>query len=205
MLSKDIEKRISGKGRQGGSMNIRFSGFSNSLQSLNRRQSLTNILLNKQNVGQSGKKDLFVRSTTYDAGTYTISAGQRRKMIPGSVLAAMNNDISKVRKQGDINNAKEGMLCVRFVDQSKAVIKGMKDKINWGGIISPEGDLMLNGYIPYIYGNLFEYADFQDAWQKGFAKGWEIIQKDETLQNVKNIIDLQKLFKEKGFVKKRYE
>lgn len=32
MLSKDIEKRISGKGRQGGSMNIRFSGFSNSLQ-----------------------------------------------------------------------------------------------------------------------------------------------------------------------------
>lgn len=49
------------------------------------------------------------------------------------------------------------------------------------------------------------YADFQDAWQKGFAKGWEIIQKDETLQNVKNIIDLQKLFKEKGFVKKRYE
>lgn len=40
---------------------------------------------------------------------------------------------------------------------------------------------------------------------KGFAKGWEIIQKDETLQNVKNIIDLQKLFKEKGFVKKRYE
>ena len=57
MLSKDIEKRISGKGRQGGSMNIRFSGFSNSLQSLNRRQSLTNILLNKQNVGQSGKKD----------------------------------------------------------------------------------------------------------------------------------------------------
>ena len=83
-------------------MNIRFSGFSNSLQSLNRRQSLTNILLNKQNVGQSGKKDLFVRSTTYDAGTYTISAGQRRKMIPGSVLAAMNNDISKVRKQGDI-------------------------------------------------------------------------------------------------------
>ena len=102
LLSKDIEKRISGKGRQGGSMNIRFSGFSNSLQSLNRRQSLTNILLNKQNVGQSGKKDLFVRSTTYDAGTYTISAGQRRKMIPGSVLAAMNNDISKVRKQGDI-------------------------------------------------------------------------------------------------------
>lgn len=92
-MSKDIEKRISGKGRQGGSMNIRFSGFSNSLQSLNRRQSLTNILLNKQNVGQSGKKDLFVRSTTYDAGTYTISAGQRRKMIPGSVLAAMNNDI----------------------------------------------------------------------------------------------------------------
>ena len=59
-------------------------------------------MLNKQNVGQSGKKDLFVRSTTYDAGTYTISAGQRRKMIPGSVLAAMNNDISKVRKQGDI-------------------------------------------------------------------------------------------------------
>ena len=59
-MSKDIEKRISGKGRQGGSMNIRFSGFSNSLQSLNRRQSLTNILLNKQNVGQSGKKDLFV-------------------------------------------------------------------------------------------------------------------------------------------------
>ena len=62
-------------------MNIRFSGFSNSLQSLNRRQSLTNILLNKQNVGQSGKKDLFVRSTTYDAGTYTISAG-----IPGGAL-----------------------------------------------------------------------------------------------------------------------
>ena len=117
----------------------------------------------------------------------------------------IQKEIERVTKKYAINNAKEGMLCVRFVDQSKAVIKGMKDKINWGGIISPEGDLMLNGYIPYIYGNLFEYADFQDAWQNGFAKGWEIIQKDETLQNVKNIIDLQKLFKEKGFVKKRYE
>lgn len=117
----------------------------------------------------------------------------------------IQKEIERVTKKYAINNAKEGMLCVRFVHQSKAVIKGMKDKINWGGIISPEGDLMLNGYIPYIYGNLFEYADFQDAWQKGFAKGWKIIQKDETLQNVKNIIDLQKLFKEKGFVKKRYE
>ena len=27
---------------------------------------------------------------------------KEEKMIPGSVLAAMNNDISKVRKQGDI-------------------------------------------------------------------------------------------------------
>ena len=61
MLSKDIEKRISGKGRQGGSMNIRFSGFSNSLQSLNRRQSLTNILLNKQNVGQSWQRQMCIR------------------------------------------------------------------------------------------------------------------------------------------------
>ena len=83
-------------------MNVNFFPFSNSLQILGRRQSLANIMCNQQSVTQSRKKDLFVRSTTYDAGTYTISAGQRRKMIPGSVLAAMNNDISKVRKQGDI-------------------------------------------------------------------------------------------------------
>ena len=130
---------------------------------------------------------------------------QYMERIEKMSIKEIQKEIERVTKKYAINNAKEGMLCVRFVDQSKAVIKGMKDKINWGGIISPEGDLMLNGYIPYIYGNLFEYADFQDAWQKGFAKGWEIIQKDETLQNVKNIIDLQKLFKEKGFVKKRYE
>ena len=120
-MSKDIEKRISGKGRQGGSMNIRFSGFSNSLQSLNRRQSLTNILLNKQNVGQSGKKDLFVRSTTYDAGTYTISAGQRRKMIPGSVLAAMNNDISKPCRKNQLQKNTNNKLLTLQRKKNKMV------------------------------------------------------------------------------------
>ena len=38
----------------------------------------------------------------YDTGIYTASAGKRNKMISNSILSAMNNDISKVRKQGDI-------------------------------------------------------------------------------------------------------
>lgn len=156
MLSKDIEKRISGKGRQGGSMNIRFSGFSNSLQSLNRRQSLTNILLNKQNVGQSGKKDLFVRSTTYDAGTYTISAGQRRKMIPGSVLAAMNNDISKVRKQGDIYECGGTFFTAEQIPKiSGACLNEIKAEDN---II----DFGKNKYFKYVSGDGQEHCLYTD-------------------------------------------
>ena len=72
-------------------MNVNFFPFSNSLQILGRRQSLA-----------SRKKDLFVRNTMYDTGIYTASAGKRNKMISNSILSAMNNDISKVRKQGDI-------------------------------------------------------------------------------------------------------
>lgn len=61
-----------------------------------------NIMCNQQSVTQSRKKDLFVRNTMYDTGIYTASAGKRNKMISNSILSAMNNDISKVRKQGDI-------------------------------------------------------------------------------------------------------
>ena len=83
-------------------MNVNFFPFSNSLQILGRRQSLANIMCNQQSVTQSRKKDLFVRNTMYDTGIYTASAGKRNKMISNSILSAMNNDISKVRKQGDI-------------------------------------------------------------------------------------------------------
>ena len=137
-------------------MNIRFSGFSNSLQSLNRRQSLTNILLNKQNVGQSGKKDLFVRSTTYDAGTYTISAGQRRKMIPGSVLAAMNNDISKVRKQGDIYECGGTFFTAEQIPKiSGACLNEIKAEDN---II----DFGKNKYFKYVSGDGQEHCLYTD-------------------------------------------
>ena len=73
-------------------MNVNFFPFSNSLQILGRRQSLANIMCNQQ----------IVRNTMYDTGIYTASAGKRNKMISNSILSAMNNDISKVRKQGDI-------------------------------------------------------------------------------------------------------
>ena len=88
--------------RKSDAMNVNFFPFSNSLQILGRRQSLANIMCNQQSVTQSRKKDLFVRNTMYDTGIYTASAGKRNKMISNSILSAMNNDISKVRKQGDI-------------------------------------------------------------------------------------------------------
>mgnify|MGYP004482377959 CR=1 FL=1 len=93
---------LSDKESKGDAMNVNFFPFSNSLQILGRRQSLANIMCNQQSVTQSRKKDLFVRNTMYDTGIYTASAGKRNKMISNSILSAMNNDISKVRKQGDI-------------------------------------------------------------------------------------------------------
>lgn len=59
-------------------------------------------MLDKQNIAKSEKKDLFVRSIAYDAGIYTNVAGKRKNVIPNSLLSAMNNDISKISKQGDM-------------------------------------------------------------------------------------------------------
>lgn len=117
----------------------------------------------------------------------------------------LKSEVSRVVSELSSNENANEILCVRYVDQSRAVIKGIKTGMNWGGIISPEGDLQLSGYIPYIYGNLFDYANFKEAWDQGFCIGWKKLQRDKGLTQIKDVMDLQKVFKEKGFKRYRYE
>lgn len=83
-------------------MNIRTFNTNVPLRSLNRGQSMVNTSINKQTVAQGVKSDLFVKSMTHDNGIYTNPARQRKNMISSNILSAINNDISKVRKQGDM-------------------------------------------------------------------------------------------------------
>jgi len=82
-------------------MNIRFSNVGGTSHFPNKKQSMIDLLLNKQLDTQSEKKDLFIKSKIYDTGIYTNPVSQK-KMISDSILSIMNNDISKVKKHGDV-------------------------------------------------------------------------------------------------------
>lgn len=120
-------------------------------------------------------------------------------------ILELQNEIEKAVSEIETDENSNEVVCIRFVDQSKAVMKGMKNGMNWGGIISPEGDLLLNGYIPYIYGNVLEYKSFKEAWDNGFSRGWDRLHEDKDLCKVKGPADLQELYKKKGYRKYRYE
>lgn len=139
-----------------------------------------------------------------------VIAMNEKTYVNGLVLTAedmerLKETVERAVAETESDPTSESVMCVRFVDQSKAVIKGIRSGTNWGGIISPEGDLMLSGYIPYIYGNIKDYNGFKDAWQKGFSRGWERLQTERELYEIKGPADLQELYKKKGYVKQRYE
>lgn len=82
-------------------MNVRFGNqfLARKIENTSKKQELLQILGGKK---QKQVRDLFVKSTSYDAGIYTSTAGQRKKIISSSILTAMNNDISKLKKHDDI-------------------------------------------------------------------------------------------------------
>lgn len=73
-----------------------------SQQALTRQQSIVESLLSKQYGVQNKKRDMFIKSTAYDAGVYTFPTGKKSKMISNSILTIMNNDISKIQKKGNV-------------------------------------------------------------------------------------------------------
>ena len=120
-------------------------------------------------------------------------------------ICSLKAEVDRVVSALESDENADSILCIRYVDQSKAIIKGMQNGVNWGGIISPEGNLQLSGYIPYIHGNVFEYDCFKEAWDSGFCNGWEKLRDDEELCHAAGVIDLQEIFKKKGYERHRYE
>lgn len=138
-------------------MNINISAYSSNklFQSISRQQSLINML-NKQNVAQSEKKDLFVRSIAYDAGIYTNLAGKRKNIIPNSVLSAMNNDISKISIQGDMYEC-EGIYFM--ADQIPSIYGDSLNEIRSEDNIINFGK---NNYFKYVSENGDEHFLYTD-------------------------------------------
>lgn len=88
---------------------------------------------------------------------------------------------------------------VRFVNQKNTVIAGYKNKRNWGGIISPNGELRVNAYLPYTFGNIRSYGSLKNAWDKGFGRAWgyPLIQKE--LSEINSISDITNLHKKYNY------
>lgn len=92
-------------------------------------------------------------------------------------------------------------LIVRFVDQSKSVITGIETGRNWGGIISPDGHYLVNGYIPFEFGNILEFNNFQEAWLGKYVNSWKNSQIIEELSDVNNIFDLERIQRKYNYKK----
>lgn len=126
------------------------------LRQLSRQQSILQILNSKQNAVQNKNKDLFIKSTTYDAGIYTNAVRETKKMISNSVLTAMNNNIANVHKHGDILEC-EGIFFT--ADQIPQIDKSTL------GVIKAENNVMdfgSNKYFKYVSPDGKEHALYTD-------------------------------------------
>lgn len=75
-------------------MNINFSGYNyrRSIQAMNRQQSLISILLNKRKAGNTGMRDLFLRTnnSVNEIGLYTASSKKVSGYVSNTILDMIN-------------------------------------------------------------------------------------------------------------------
>lgn len=86
---------------------------------------------------------------------------------------------------------------INFVDQSYTIKVSFRKGRNWGGIMSPEGDLMVSAYLPYIFGNIRDEGSLKAMWDKGFSRAWlnpKIFDEVERIHTIKDIEDLCKKY-----------
>lgn len=137
-------------------INVSVCNSNRLFQSMSRKRSLVNALLNEQDVAQSGKKDLFVRSEAYDAGIYTNLVGQRKTMISNSILSVMNNNISKICKHGNMYECEGTYFTADQIPKingnSLNEIKAEDNTVNFGK----------NNYFKYISANGKEHLLYTD-------------------------------------------
>lgn len=112
---------------------------------------------------------------------------------------------SKIEKLQNLLLSKSSACkcAVRFIDQAQTVKLSSRKHMNWGGIITPEGDLLVNVYVPYFFGNVIEHGGLKSSWEKGFRVAWKYKQANENLMKIDNIDDLGTLFKNYNFQKQK--
>lgn len=119
-------------------------------------------------------------------------------------LQTLPDVVAKAIKAVGSDEDADAYMCVRAVSQVEAIKKGVCTGRNWGGIISPEGELRVSGYLPFIFGRISDYGSFKRAWDQGFRTGWDQLRNKNGVMQINSMNDLQ-LFHKERIVKNNYE
>ncbi|SET34782.1 radical SAM/SPASM domain-containing protein [[Clostridium] polysaccharolyticum] len=84
---------------------------------------------------------------------------------------------------------------INFVDQSNTIEVSFRKGRNWGGILSPEGDLMVSVYLPYLFGNIRDEGSLKAAWDKGFSRAWLNSKTYDDIEKIHTVTDIEALCK----------
>lgn len=123
-----------------------------------------------------------------------------QKMIDAQLYLS-EEEIQEVMEKVEEQANKATTMRVRFVNQSNTIVGGFKNTRNWGGIVEPNGELMVNAYLPFEFGKISDYGGFKAAWDKGFAHAWDYPQIYSSISNIKSINDVVDLYKKCCFKK----
>lgn len=88
---------------------------------------------------------------------------------------------------------------IHFVNQSNMIQSGYRNPRNWGGIITPNGTLKVNAYLPFEFGNINDYGSLLAAWKRGFSHAWDYEPLHQQIASVSSIEDISRLCFERGY------
>lgn len=128
---------------------------------------------------------------------------ERLALLESQIQSLPDVVAKAIEAVGSDENA-DAYMCVRTVSQVEAIKKGLHTGRNWGGIISPEGELRVSGYLPFAFGKISDYGSFQCAWDQGFRTGWKQLRKEDGVMQIHSLNDLQ-LFHKERIEKNNYE
>jgi MoaA/NifB/PqqE/SkfB family radical SAM enzyme len=102
------------------------------------------------------------------------------------------NKISQIKHQYTNMN-------IDLIEQYYNIEQCYQNRRSWGGIVTPEGDLLLSVYLPFIFANTRKCGGLKAIWKSKLSMGWVHPAIKEDVATIHNIHDLEKLQKKYDF------
>lgn len=108
-------------------------------------------------------------------------------------------DIDDCRNEINRMQAEFPNIHINLIEQYANIEKSYQNGRNWGGIITPEGDLLISVYLPYIFANLRKDSGLKAVWKSKLSMAWRNENIKNEISNIHTINDIEKLQEKYGF------